>query len=160
GPGAEEGEGPGIFGDDPADQGRDLLGHAVVAGEVAVVQHSCPGSMGGVRVHVRSRTGSRRPSFRLTERRRRREPASRPAAPLPLWPCDDMMTKRIKGASKAPDGEGILAEQSSDRPRRRGLRWTDLLLIVPAIAVLWVPFYNSAEPSLGGIPFFYWYLFL
>ena len=27
----------------------------------------------------------------------------------------------------------------------------------PSIAVLWVPFYNRIEPSLGGIPFFYWY---
>jgi Protein of unknown function (DUF3311) len=22
---------------------------------------------------------------------------------------------------------------------------------------LWVPFYNRAEPALGGIPFFYWF---
>jgi uncharacterized RDD family membrane protein YckC len=53
-----------------------------------------------------------------------------------------------------------LSEKPSDRPRRRGLRWTDLLLILPLIAVLWVPFYNSVDPQLGGIPFFYWYLFL
>jgi hypothetical protein len=31
---------------------------------------------------------------------------------------------------------------------------------VPYIAVLWVPFYNSAEPSLYGVPFFYWYQML
>jgi hypothetical protein len=36
----------------------------------------------------------------------------------------------------------------------------NLLLIVPFIATLWVPFFNSQEPSLSGIPFFYWYLFL
>jgi hypothetical protein len=23
--------------------------------------------------------------------------------------------------------------------------------------VLWVPWYNSVEPQLGGFPFFYWY---
>jgi hypothetical protein len=23
--------------------------------------------------------------------------------------------------------------------------------------MLWVPFYNSVEPTLGGVPFFYWY---
>jgi hypothetical protein len=23
--------------------------------------------------------------------------------------------------------------------------------------MLWVPFYNRIEPSLAGIPFFYWY---
>ncbi|HYY27929.1 MAG TPA: DUF3311 domain-containing protein [Chthoniobacterales bacterium] len=35
-----------------------------------------------------------------------------------------------------------------------------LLLIVPFVALLWVPFYNSIEPVLFGFPFFYWYLFL
>jgi hypothetical protein len=34
------------------------------------------------------------------------------------------------------------------------------LLAVPFIALLWVPFYNSIEPTLWGIPFFYWYQFL
>jgi Protein of unknown function (DUF3311) len=32
-----------------------------------------------------------------------------------------------------------------------------LLLIVPFVALLWVPFYNRALPELGGVPFFYWY---
>jgi hypothetical protein len=31
---------------------------------------------------------------------------------------------------------------------------------LPFIALLWVPFYNSVEPTLGGFPFFYWYQFL
>jgi hypothetical protein len=31
------------------------------------------------------------------------------------------------------------------------------LLLVPFIGLLWVPFYNSVEPSLFGFPFFYWY---
>jgi hypothetical protein len=35
-----------------------------------------------------------------------------------------------------------------------------LLLIVPFVALLWVPFYNSLEPALFGFPFFYWYQFL
>jgi hypothetical protein len=35
-----------------------------------------------------------------------------------------------------------------------------LLLVVPFVALLWVPFYNSIEPTLWGIPFFYWYQFL
>jgi hypothetical protein len=33
------------------------------------------------------------------------------------------------------------------------------LLLVPFVGTLWVPFYNSLEPKLGGIPFFYWYQF-
>jgi hypothetical protein len=32
-----------------------------------------------------------------------------------------------------------------------------LLLLLPFIGLLWVPFYNRAEPSLFGFPFFYWY---
>jgi len=35
--------------------------------------------------------------------------------------------------------------------------WPRLLFLIPMIAVLWVPFYNRFEPSLCGIPFFYWY---
>ena len=49
-----------------------------------------------------------------------------------------------------------------DRPaaNRGGKRWWYLLLVIPFIGTLWVPFYNSVEPALGGIPFLYWYLFL
>ena len=43
---------------------------------------------------------------------------------------------------------------------RRGKRVWYLLLIIPFIAVLWVPFYNSINPEIAGIPFFYWYQFL
>jgi uncharacterized protein DUF3311 len=32
-----------------------------------------------------------------------------------------------------------------------------ILLLVPFVGLLWVPFYNSAEPALFGFPFFYWY---
>jgi len=35
-----------------------------------------------------------------------------------------------------------------------------LLLLVPFVALLWVPFYNMREPALWGFPFFYWYLLL
>ena len=36
----------------------------------------------------------------------------------------------------------------------------NLLFIIPFVALLWVPFYNSLEPVLWGVPFFYWYQFL
>ncbi|MGH8301417.1 MAG: DUF3311 domain-containing protein [Steroidobacteraceae bacterium] len=36
--------------------------------------------------------------------------------------------------------------------------WWRLLLAVPVIAVLWVPWYARATPTLLGVPFFYWYL--
>jgi hypothetical protein len=35
-------------------------------------------------------------------------------------------------------------------------RWYYILLLAP-LMLLWVPFYNHLEPSLGGVPFFYWY---
>lgn len=34
------------------------------------------------------------------------------------------------------------------------------LLLLPFIALLWVPFYNHEMPYLLGLPFFYWYQFL
>lgn len=44
--------------------------------------------------------------------------------------------------------------------RARGSKLWYLLLVVPFIALLWVSSYNSVEPTLAGIPFFYWYQFL
>jgi hypothetical protein len=32
-----------------------------------------------------------------------------------------------------------------------------MLLLLPFIGLLWVPFYNDLEPALFGFPFFYWY---
>ena len=32
-----------------------------------------------------------------------------------------------------------------------------LLLLLPFVGLLWVPFYNAREPELFGFPFFYWY---
>ena len=32
-----------------------------------------------------------------------------------------------------------------------------LLLWVPCVVALWVPLYNMTEPTLFGIPFFYWF---
>lgn len=35
-----------------------------------------------------------------------------------------------------------------------------IILIVPYIALLWIPFYNDVKPSFLGFPFFYWYQLL
>ncbi|KQR78761.1 hypothetical protein ASG35_10250 [Burkholderia sp. Leaf177] len=35
-----------------------------------------------------------------------------------------------------------------------------LLLLIPYVALLWLPFYNDARPSFAGFPFFYWYQLL
>ena len=32
-----------------------------------------------------------------------------------------------------------------------------LLLLLPLIGLMYVPFYNVREPALFGFPFFYWY---
>ncbi|MGO4326966.1 DUF3311 domain-containing protein [Cupriavidus sp. 2TAF22] len=38
--------------------------------------------------------------------------------------------------------------------------WLWLILLLPYIALLWLPFYNDTQPSFAGFPFFYWYQFL
>ena len=43
----------------------------------------------------------------------------------------------------------------------RPLGWLQVLLLaVPCVAVLVVPFFNRVEPQLWGIPFFYWWQLL
>ena len=42
-------------------------------------------------------------------------------------------------------------DQDPDR-----LRPVHILLLIPFL-VLWVPLYNTAEPTLFGFPFFYWF---
>ncbi|NPD66718.1 DUF3311 domain-containing protein [Lichenicola cladoniae] len=32
-----------------------------------------------------------------------------------------------------------------------------MLLLLPFVGLLWVPFYDRATPALFGFPFFYWY---
>src|ERR1051325_7540262 len=44
-----------------------------------------------------------------------------------------------------------------DGERRSGWSWWYLLFIIQFVAVLWPPFYNRLEPTLWGVPFFYWY---
>jgi hypothetical protein len=45
-------------------------------------------------------------------------------------------------------------------PERASTRVWYLLLIVPMIGTLIPPIYNTKDPTLIGIPFFYWYLLL
>lgn len=45
-------------------------------------------------------------------------------------------------------------------PTSTNSRWWLLLLLIPFVALLWVPFYNRIDPVLFGIPFFYWYQFV
>jgi hypothetical protein len=43
--------------------------------------------------------------------------------------------------------------------RREPWKWY-ALLVVPFFTTLCVPLYDRTEPTLGGWPFFYWYLFV
>ncbi|MEO7019333.1 MAG: DUF3311 domain-containing protein [Ktedonobacteraceae bacterium] len=35
-----------------------------------------------------------------------------------------------------------------------------LLLLLPVIVLCWPPFYDMSDPTLAGIPFFYWFQLL
>ena len=48
----------------------------------------------------------------------------------------------------------------AEKQKRKGFRPIYLLLAIPYVAVLWVPFYNRVGPEFAGIPFFYWYQLL
>jgi hypothetical protein len=37
------------------------------------------------------------------------------------------------------------------------MRLRALLLLLPAVGLLWVPLYDRPSPALFGFPFFYWY---
>jgi Protein of unknown function (DUF3311) len=42
----------------------------------------------------------------------------------------------------------------SRRGGRQGWQW---LFLIEFVMVLWPPFFNKVDPTLFGIPFFYWY---
>jgi len=50
------------------------------------------------------------------------------------------------------------ALRGKDRGSMRALPL--LLLLLPVIGLIWVPFYDRQAPALFGFPFFYWYQFL
>ena len=49
----------------------------------------------------------------------------------------------------------------SSPPEREGLRWNawNLLLLVPLLMLV-TPWFNAEEPSLFGMPYFYWIQFV
>lgn len=49
----------------------------------------------------------------------------------------------------------------TERAKGSRLRYVPrVLLLLPVLAMLWVSSYNRVEPTLAGIPFFYWYQLL
>ncbi|HET7335192.1 MAG TPA: DUF3311 domain-containing protein [Rhizomicrobium sp.] len=55
-----------------------------------------------------------------------------------------------------------MTQDSGNAPKRahRRFRPVYLILLIPVFAALWTPFYNRVEPSIAGVPFFYWYQLL
>lgn len=53
-----------------------------------------------------------------------------------------------------------MSGQSDEHKPARRVVWVRVLLLLPFICVLWVSSYDSLEPTLGGVPFFYWYQLL
>ena len=49
--------------------------------------------------------------------------------------------------------------QQSPHVHRTNRHWL-WLLVLPWIAMIWVPSYNRVDPVLWGFPFFYWYQLL
>ena len=49
-----------------------------------------------------------------------------------------------------------MAEKISRTKRRL---WY-VILFIPFFVAIWVPLYNRIEPSVFGIPFFYWFQFV
>lgn len=62
------------------------------------------------------------------------------------------MIRRVK-KNELMRGEEVMP---GERPHH-GWNWWYLLLLAEFIPALWVPLYNSAEPSWIGLPFFYWF---
>tara|TARA_R110000868_G_scaffold37022_2_gene130983 strand:- start:11196 stop:11426 length:231 start_codon:yes stop_codon:yes gene_type:complete len=54
-----------------------------------------------------------------------------------------------------------MVDQKNNIERAKGgktkRRWLIPLIFIPFFGVLWVPSYNTLEPELAGVPFFYWY---
>ena len=51
---------------------------------------------------------------------------------------------------------GRFTRERSGPPGARETRWSWLLLI-PLLGTLIPPIYNTRDPELFGVPFFYWY---
>jgi uncharacterized protein DUF3311 len=49
---------------------------------------------------------------------------------------------------------------NTEERKRGGWSWWYLLFVMQFLVILWPPFYNRAEPTVFGIPFFYWFQML
>jgi hypothetical protein len=73
---------------------------------------------------------------------------------LVAWSAEEESRLMHDEPSSADRGGGAVG------PERARPRVWYLLLVVPMIGTLIPPIYNTKDPTLIGIPFFYWYLML
>ena len=52
---------------------------------------------------------------------------------------------------------GVRGDVSGEGKKRGGWSWWYLLFLAEFVVALWPPLYNRAEPTVLGIPFFYWF---
>jgi len=52
---------------------------------------------------------------------------------------------------------GAQRKMSGSQKKRGGWSWWYLLFVLQFAVMLWPPIYNRAEPSVMGVPFFYWF---
>ena len=67
--------------------------------------------------------------------------------------------KRVRSASTdtgPKEGHAMMDAQK----RRGGWSWWYLLFVIQFAVALWPPLYTKIEPTLMGIPFFYWFQLL
>jgi hypothetical protein len=71
---------------------------------------------------------------------------------------DTRLPTRVgSGYGRLPDeGDAMMDTQK----KRSGWSWWYLLFVIQFAVALWPPLYNRVEPTLMGIPFFYWFQLL
>jgi hypothetical protein len=57
-------------------------------------------------------------------------------------------------------GRQQMSDHDDEHRPVKHVPWARLLLLLPFIATMWVSSYNTVEPMVAGIPFFYWYQLL
>jgi hypothetical protein len=58
------------------------------------------------------------------------------------------------GKDERSDAPGV---PRTDKPKMIA---AGVLLLIPIVALMWVPSYTRTDPELFGFPFFFWYQFL
>ena len=66
---------------------------------------------------------------------------------------------RVPSLHRTPWPEEVHAMMDAHK-KRGGWSWWYLLFVIQFAVALWPPLYNKIEPTLMGIPFFYWFQLL